>query len=179
MEAGFSIGKTDQSIQLSDRQTETGNGNISLLLMDIPVLYNFHFSPSASSGGKYDRFIVGVGAFVSVVLDREIETAGMIQSGKLSNWAIGPYTRLSCYPFNINGVQPGLYLDMYRSFAPGYFYDQALFKQNGIAGQLGTIASIRKRFFFISVTTCFTFYDTITGRPPELGTKKGIPNITT
>lgn len=139
MEIGISIGETDQRLQLSDPQTETGNRNISLLLMDIPVLYNFHFSPYTSSGETYDRIIVGIGAFVSVVLEKEIETAGMIQSGKLSNWAAGPYLRLAGYPLNINGVQPGIYLDIYRSFTPRYFYNQPLFRQNGISGQLGSI----------------------------------------
>jgi hypothetical protein len=143
IETGFSFGQTDQHITyhpsaLNPDLTATGERNISLLLLDIPVLYNFHFLPSTTHP-ESGRLIAGIGAFASCVLSKQIESIGAVSSEKLSGMALGPLFRLSYFPLDLPRIRPGLYFDFCRSFFPKNFYDDPYFKQNGIAGQLGTI----------------------------------------
>jgi hypothetical protein len=143
LETGFILGQTDQHIDYyptkPERQSESGEKNISLFLLDVPVLYNVQFFPVSLHNRESCRLVVGIGAFASFVLSHRIVSIGSPTMEKLSNWALGPFFRFSYFPVELKGLRPGLYCDIYRSFLPKYFYDQPYFKQNGTAGQLGMI----------------------------------------
>jgi hypothetical protein len=143
LETGVILGQTDQQVNfepgVADITSTASGQNISLLLLDIPVLYNFHFFPGRPREDESSRLLLGVGAFASFVLSNTITYSGTPDKGKLSKCALGPFFRLSYYPVRIKSVCPGLYFDFYRSLVPKYFYDQTLFRQSGIAGELGTI----------------------------------------
>jgi hypothetical protein len=143
IETGLSVGETDQHVEYyplsPDPLVASGERNIKLLLLDIPLLYNFHFFPLSPLHRENGRLVVGAGVFASFVLSKEITAVGSPMPEKLSTFALGPFFRVSVYPVEISGISPGLYFDYYRSMAPKYFYDHPYFKQNGIAGQLGTM----------------------------------------
>jgi hypothetical protein len=148
LQTGLIIGKTDQRVNYSVSPESPFEGvsdgrNISLLLLDIPVLYNFHFFSDSPKGNANGKLIAGIGGFASFVLSKRIDTHvnrhDLTPSEKMSDWVIGPFFRLTYLPLDFGRIQPGLFFDFYRSLAPKYFYDDPYFKQNGIAGQLGTI----------------------------------------
>jgi hypothetical protein len=143
LETGLSVGETDQHIEYSppspDPRVPSGRRAIKLLLLDVPLLYNFHFFPGSPAHRETARLVVGLGAFTSFVLSKSITAAGAPMPENISSYALGPFFRASLYPLALPGINPGVYFDYYRSLAPKYFYDQPYFKQNGIAGQLGTI----------------------------------------
>jgi hypothetical protein len=135
--AGVNIAQSGQHIDYKDTANGiTGERDISLLLLDLPLLYNFHMFKKPSGGRDNPRLIIGLGAFVSFVLSKHIEQNGSVPSASLSLWTMGPYMRIAGYPFSFGRFQPGLYLDFYRSFVPKV-YDEIYFRQNSIAGQLG------------------------------------------
>jgi hypothetical protein len=144
---GCDFGKTDQHIDyqpLSQGGTYDpfrGKRDISLLLLNVPLLYNFHFYPAADGIG---RLTIGVGGFASFVLSKQInsqaDSPGLLPPASISSCALGPFFRVAFFPLDFERIQPGLFFDYYRSFIPNHFYDDALFRQNSIAGQLGIIS---------------------------------------
>jgi hypothetical protein len=143
LEGGLIFGQTDQHLDYRPEGMDiikqvSGPMDISLSLLDVNVLYNFHFFPAAADR-ENGRLIVGIGPFASFVLSKEIDFSGVAGPDKLSSWAMGGFFRFSYFPVELNRVRPGLFFDFYRSFFPKYFYDYAYFKDNGISGQLGTI----------------------------------------
>jgi hypothetical protein len=145
VETGLNIGKTDQHVHYESLVVgrdiiAIGNRDMSLLLLDIPLLYNFHFFPSKTADAQSSRLVAGVGPFASIVLSKRMSSEGTLRSPeKMSDWALGPFFRLSYFPLEFRRLTPGFYFDFYRSFLPKSFYDNAYFKQNGLAGQLGTM----------------------------------------
>jgi hypothetical protein len=137
--AGVNLGKTNQHVDYKDTANGiTGDRNISLLLLDLPLLYNFHLLKKPSGDRDNPRLILSIGGFLSLVLSKNIEPTGSVPPATLSGWALGPYLRAAGYPFKFGRFQPGLYLDFYRSFAPK-FYDEVYFRKSSIGGQLGII----------------------------------------
>jgi hypothetical protein len=108
-------------------------------LLDLPVLYNFHLFTNPSGGRDNPRLVLSFGGFMSFVLSKQITESGTVGTAAMSSWALGPYLRVAGYPLSFGRFQPGLYLDFYRSFVPK-FYDDIYFRQNSIAGQLGTLS---------------------------------------
>jgi hypothetical protein len=147
LQIGCDLGKTDQHIDYqpipenSATDPFRGKRDISLLLLNIPVLYNFHFYPAADGNG---RLTIGVGGFASFVLLKQInsqaDSPGFLPPAGISSCALGPFFRLAYFPLDFERIQPGLFFDFYRSFIPNHFYDDGLFRQNSIAGQLGIIS---------------------------------------
>lgn len=139
IQGGFTIGKTDQQIDYNDIATGIiGRRNVSMLLLDVPILYDFHMFPRYSEGRDCPWMIIGLGGFGSFVLSKDVNETGHLESKKLSSWAAGPFLKFAVYPFELRRFQPGLYLDFYRSLLPN-FYDDPYFKANAMAGQLGII----------------------------------------
>lgn len=136
---GVNLGQTGQSIDYNDAANAiTGSRDLSLLLVDFPLLYNFHLFTNPSGGRDNPRLVLGLGVFLSAVANWKVVDAGSTPSAKLSRYGCGPYLRLAAYPLAFGRFQPGLFLDVYRSFVPR-FYDEAYFKQNSISGQLGIL----------------------------------------
>jgi hypothetical protein len=138
--AGVNIAQVGQNIDYKDTVNGiTGERDISLLLLDLPLLYNFHLFTKPSSGRDNPRLILSLDGFMSFVLSKQESQTGAVKPEKMSSWALGPYLRIVGYPFSYGRFQPGLYLDFYRSFIPT-FYDEPYFKQNSISGQLGILS---------------------------------------
>jgi hypothetical protein len=138
--AGVNIAQSGQTIDYKDTANGiTGERDISLLLLDLPLLYNFHLLTKPSGGRDNPRLVLSLGGFFSVILDKKIDQSGSTPSAKLSSWGLGPYLRIAGYPFAFGRFRPGLYLDFYRSFVPR-FYDEVYFRQNSISGQLGILS---------------------------------------
>jgi hypothetical protein len=142
LQTGITIGKTDQHVNYvppPDMFVIAGERDISLLLLDVPILYNFHFLSEHAGGGDKSCLIASAGGFASFVLSKRIDLHGSMTPAKMSNWALGPFFKLAWFPLDFGRMQPGIFLDFYRSFFPKYFFDHPYFKQNDIAGQLGII----------------------------------------
>jgi hypothetical protein len=143
LSAGVNVAQSGQSVDYNDPANGVaGERDISLLLLDLPLLYNFHLLTKPSGGRDNPRLILSLGGFMSFVLSKQIVETGTVGAAdpeKLSSWALGPYLRVAGYPFAFGGFQPGLYLDFYRSFLPR-FYDDVYFRQNSISGQLGILS---------------------------------------
>jgi hypothetical protein len=138
--AGVNVAQTGQNIDYKDTANGiTGERDISLLMLDLPLLYNFHLFKKPSGGRDNPKLIVSLGGFISFMLNKNIESTGSTPPALLSQWAMGPYLRFAGYPFTFGRFQPGLYLDFYRSFLPKV-YDETYFKQNSISGQLGILS---------------------------------------
>lgn len=140
---GGNIGKTDQHIAYHPviSPEVRGTRDISLLLLDIPVLYSFHLMRDSIGGDG--KMVIGLGGFASVVLSEKIEShpdsPGSLPGAKVSNVAAGPFFKVLYYPLAFGKLQTGVYFDFYRSFVPVYFYDDPYFRENNNAGQLGVI----------------------------------------
>ena len=136
---GINVGQTGQSIDYKDTANAvTGGRDLSLLLVDVPLLYNFHFFKNPSGGRDNPRLVIGLGVFLSLLADWRVADDGSTPPATLSRWGCGPYLRAAGYPFAFGRFQPGLYLDVYRSFVPR-LYDEVYFRQNSISGQLGIL----------------------------------------
>jgi hypothetical protein len=139
LQVGANIGQTSQTVEYHDASKGIdGTRDISLLLLDLPLIYNFHLFTDHSGGHNTPRLVLGLGGFSSFVLSRRIDESGAVGNASMSSWAMGPFLRAAAYPYALNRFQPGLFFDFYRSFVP-QFYDDAYFKANSIAGQLGII----------------------------------------
>jgi hypothetical protein len=140
IQAGLNIGLTDQTINYNDTaQGIVGRRDISLVLLDAPLLFNFHLLKNPSGDRDNPRLILSIGGFISFVLSKRVTESGTVAPADMSSWALGPYLRIAGYPFTFGRFQPGLFLDFYRSFAPK-FYDDVYFRQNSISGQLGILS---------------------------------------
>lgn len=136
LQAELSFGWTKQWIKYGPPAEDiSGKRDITLYLLDIPVMYNFHFLKKERFGREFPRLILSVGAFASFILPREIVDT-TLESADVSSWALGPFLRAAYYPWPLKWIQPGIFLEFSRSFVPKV-YDDVFFNENGIAGQLG------------------------------------------
>jgi hypothetical protein len=145
--AGVNIEQTGQSIDYKDTANSvTGTRDISLVLLDLPLLYNIHLLKQPSGGRDNPRLVLSIGGFVSFVLSKRMDETGTPAPYHMASGALGPYLRVVGYPFAFGRFQPGLFLNFYRSFVPR-FYDDVYFRQNSISGQLGILsAGLSMRF---------------------------------
>lgn len=133
-------GRTKQTIiYCPPAEPVAGEREIKLYLLDIPVMYNFHFFPKERYGREFPRLILSVGAFGSFVLHQTIVDT-TLGSSVVSSWALGPFFRAAYYPWPFRRLQPGVFVEFYRSFVPKV-YDDPFFRQNSISGQLGILNS--------------------------------------
>jgi hypothetical protein len=140
LSAGVNLAQSDQHVDYNDLANGiAGERDISMLLLDLPVLYNFHLFTNPSGVHDNPHLILSLGGFMSFVLSKQITESGILKPEEMSSWALGPYLRVAGYPFAFRSFQPGLYLDFYRSFVPK-FYDDVYFRQNSISGQLGILS---------------------------------------
>lgn len=145
--AGVNIEQTGQSIDYKDTvNSMTGTRDISLVLLDLPLLYNIHLLRKPLCGRDNPRLVLSIGGFLSFVLSKQVDETGAPAASHIASGALGPYLRVAGYPFAFGRFQPGLFLDFYRSFVPR-FYDDVYFRQNSISGQLGILsAGLSMRF---------------------------------
>ncbi|MBN1575222.1 MAG: hypothetical protein JW913_01625 [Chitinispirillaceae bacterium] len=136
LQAEVTFGWTKQSIHYGPpTEAVAGERDIKLYLLNIPVMYSFHFFPKQRFGRDFPRLILSAGAFGSFTLLQEIVDS-TLESPDVSSWALGPFLRAAYYPWPFKWLQPGIFLEFYRSFVPNV-YDDRLFNDDGIAGQLG------------------------------------------
>lgn len=134
IQAMATFGRTKQTITYGPpAQTVAGEREINLYLLDIPVMYSFHFFSQERFGRELPRLILSAGAFGSIVLHQEIVDTVM-KSSDVSSWALGPFLRIAYHPWPFKWLQPGVFLDFYRSFVPNV-YDDPLFNENGMAAR--------------------------------------------
>ncbi len=136
LQASATFGWTKQNVSYGPpAENVQGNREIKLYLLDIPVMYNFHLLKTERFGRMFPRLILSSGAFITFVLRQQISDSVLI-SPDVSKLAMGPFLRAAYYPYPFKYLRPGIFLEFYRSFVPKV-YDDPLFRQNGIAGQLG------------------------------------------
>ena len=136
LQAEVSFGWTKQSIDYGPpAEALSGKRDITLYLLDIPIMYNFHLLKKERFGREFPRLILSTGGFGSLVLKQKIVDS-TLESADVSLWALGPYLRAAYYPWPFKWLQPGIFLEFHRSFVPKV-YDDVFFNENGIAGQLG------------------------------------------
>jgi hypothetical protein len=132
------LGRTRQTLSYHlPSEGISGERSIDLWLLDIPLMYNFHFFTRERFGRDNPRLILSTGGFVTFLLHESI-TDSSLSSPHASSWALGPFVRAAFFPFAFRLLQPGVFLELYRSFAPTV-YDDRFFKENGISGQLGIL----------------------------------------
>lgn len=138
IQAMATFGRTKQTVTYGPpAEIVSGNREIKLYLLDLPVMYNFHLFNKERFGRTFPRLMLGIGAFGSFTLHQDIIDTTLASSA-VALWALGPYLRAAYCPWPFRLVQPGFFLEFYRSFVPKV-YDDRLFDDNAISGQLGVL----------------------------------------
>lgn len=139
----LTYGRTKQTIEYNlTEQGIAGKREIRLHLFDLPLMYNFHFFRKPAYNRDNPRLILSPGIFFSFLLNKTVNDSGSLESletSKYSPWASGIFLRAAWYPYPFKAVQPGIFLEFYRSFLPKPVYDDPYFRENGISGQLGIL----------------------------------------
>ena len=140
LQGQLTFGRTKQTLTYNlPAEGISGTRDINLLLLDLPLMYNFHFFNRERSGFISPRLILSTGGFFSIVL-RQTITDTVLNAAGASSWALGPFVRAAYFPFTVRQLQPGIFLEFYRSFIPK-FYDDRFFRDNAISGQLGILST--------------------------------------